>query len=67
MDTIKQSKTNIIKDITSHFGSEGQYYSFGDKGKYRVVNISSVEQYAHNNFVKVVSSEKYVFNAKLME
>ena len=38
LDTINQSKTNMIKDLTSHFGSEVQYYSYGKKGSYGIVN-----------------------------
>ena len=67
VDTIHQSKTNIIKGSSSHFGSEVKYYSYGNKGNYRMINGSLVGQYANKKFVKAISSEKCIFNAKLME
>ena len=67
MDTIKQSKTNIIKGSTFHFESEEQYYSYGNKGNYGLVNGSSIGTYGNKKFVKVISSEKSAFSGKLME
>ena len=32
----------MIGGNATHFGSEGMYYSFGNKGNYGMVNISSV-------------------------
>ena len=34
----------------SHFGSEGKYYSFGNKGNYGMKNNSSVGQYTNRQY-----------------
>ena len=67
VDTIHQSKTNIIKGSSSHFGSEGKYHSYGNKGHYGVIHGSSFGQYTNKKFVKAISSENSAFNSKLME
>ena len=42
---IKQSKPNIIGASMGHSGSEGHYYSYGNKGNFGIVDGSSVGQY----------------------
>ena len=44
---LKVSKPNVLgKGKDDHFVSEGSYYSFGNKGTFRIVNYSSVSQYS---------------------
>ena len=50
---IKKVKDNTIKKGTDHHSSQGLYYSFGNKGAFKVVNNSSVDQYAtKSNVIK---------------
>ena len=44
---LKRCKNNIITARTSHFGSTGLYFSFGNRGNFGMINNSSVTQYAH--------------------
>ena len=36
-NTIKSSKNNILQGSSSHFGSEGNYYSYGNKGAFELL------------------------------
>ena len=46
---LKLSKPNVLgKGKDKHFGFEGNYYSFGNKGCFRIVNNLSVSQYSNN-------------------
>ena len=45
-ENIKKVKDNIIKSANNHYQSQGLYYSFGNKGAFKIVNNSSVDQYA---------------------
>ena len=49
---IKQSKPNIIGSNMGHFGSEGHYYSHGNKGNFGIVDGSSVGQYVIKPYKK---------------
>ena len=55
---LKQCKSNIITARTSHFGSTGLYFSYGNRGNYGMVNNSSVTQYAHKKFKNQQKSQK---------
>ena len=46
---IKKYKNNIITAHSSHFGSTGAYYSFGNRGHYGLINNCSVAQFVSNN------------------
>ena len=49
-DLVCKCKHNLIGGSTSHFGSEGKYYSFGSKGNYGMRNESSVGQYTNRQY-----------------
>ena len=44
---IKRCKNNIITGHSNHFGSTGQYVSFGNRGNYGLIHNSSVAQFAN--------------------
>ena len=54
---LKQCKESVIKKNTNHFGSRGQYYSFGNKANFAIVNNSSVSQYVSKKFSKQKRTE----------
>ena len=65
---IKQSKSNSIGGNVTHFGSEGIYYTYGNKGNYGMVNNSSVVKYKNSSYVKSpLKIEIPHFNAVMME
>ena len=43
----KSCKQNILSDSTKHHQSAGYYYSWGNRGNYRTVDLSSVTQYSY--------------------
>ena len=50
-DKLKYSKNNILKSSKAkHFDSVGEYYSFGNKGDFAMVNNSSVGTYAYKSY-----------------
>ena len=44
------SKQNIITKKKNHNGSEGKYFSYGNKANFEIINHSSVSQYAYKLF-----------------
>ena len=53
--------------MSSHFGSTGEYYSFGNKGNFGMIDDSSVGQYACKIYKSTVSLSKAIINASIME
>ena len=49
-DLVRKSKHDLMGGSASHFGSEGKYYSFGNKGNYGMKNDSSVGQYTNRQY-----------------
>ena len=47
---VRKCKTNIIKGNSSHQGSSGNYYSFGNRADYGITNDSSITQYILKNY-----------------
>ena len=47
---MKSSKNNIITKKNNHNGSTGNYYSYGNKGNFALVDGSSVGQYTYKGF-----------------
>ena len=65
---MKQSKINLIQGNTTHFGSEGIYYSYRNKGNYDKVKNSSVGQYINRSYGKrPFKTQLSHFNAVMME
>ena len=46
-------KSNIIKGESKHHGSTGNYYSYGNKANYDMVELSSVAQYKQKKCIKM--------------
>jgi len=67
LKTIESSKTNIINASMGHFGSEGRYFSYGNKGNFGMVDGSSVGQYVNRKFNTESSSNKSAFNSMMIE
>ena len=55
---VSQSKNNLIGGSASYFGSEGKYYSYGNKGSYGMIGNSSVGQYAHISYTDKLKLDK---------
>ena len=66
-NVIKKSKPNIIGASMGHFGSEGNYYSYGNKGNFGIVDGSSVGQYVVKSFKKESSKLTAKEGAKVIE
>ena len=47
---LNNCKDNLIKAHSSHFGSIGKYYSFGNRANYGMIGKSSVTQYVNKKF-----------------
>lgn len=64
---IKTCKTNIITAHSTHFGSTGQYYSFGNRANYGMIGKSSITQYVNKKYNKLSSQLKSVCQSNVME
>ena len=67
LKTIKSSKTNFINANTGHFGSEGYYFSYGNKGNSGIFNSSSVGQYVNRKFKNKLRSTTAAFDSSVIE
>ena len=47
---VKKWKSNIITGHSSHFGSTGNYYSYGNRANYGLIGKSSLTQFVHKKF-----------------
>ena len=62
------SKNDLIGGNVTHFGSEGMYYSYGNKGNYGMATNSSIGQYSNRLYVKSpVKTELFHVNVVVME
>ena len=52
---------------SSHFGSQGEYYSFGNKTNFGMVNDSSLDQYEIKKYRSAMTTRKSIINATVME
>ena len=55
---IKKWKTNIITGHSSHFGSTGNYYSFGNRANYGLIGLSSLTQFVHKKVQEEIKDER---------
>ena len=53
---LASSKRNIITGHSTHFGSKGKYYSFGNRPNYAMINNSSITQYTSKKYPTVKKS-----------
>ena len=53
--------------MSSHFGSNGEYYSFGNKGNFGIIDDSFVVQYAFKKYKSTIASSKAIINPSIME
>ena len=49
-DLVRKCKNDLMGGSASHYGSEGKYYSFGNKGNYGMKDNSSVGQYTNRQY-----------------
>ena len=66
-ENIKKWKTNIITGHSSHFGSTGNYYSFGNRANYGLIGLSSLTQCVHKKFKKKSKMKEATFNTETFE
>ena len=62
----KSCKDNILTDATKHHKSAGYYYSWGNRGNYRTVDLSSVTQYSYKKKKGVVGELNSFFLEECM-
>ena len=67
INMVKECKTNIIKGNSSHHGSSGNYFSFGNRANYGVINTSSITQYIPKKYRSVNRSITSMHDAELIE
>ena len=61
------TKDNLIDANSSHFGSKGKYYSFGNRGNYDMVDDSTVTLYVSKKYKNELRSKLAVMNADVLE
>ena len=64
---VRQCKRNIIKGNSSHHGSSGNYFSFGNRANYGRINNSSITQYIPKKYSSYTSTKTSMLDAQLME
>ena len=64
---IKKCKTNIITGHSTHFGSTGKYYSFGNRANYGMIDKSSITQYVLKKYNKLSSMITAEQQSQVME
>ena len=67
LNIVKECKTNVIKGNSSHHGSSGNYFSFGNRANYGKINNSSITQYVPKKYMSVNQSIISMHDAELME
>ena len=63
----KTGKVNVIKGHSSHFGSSGEFFSFGAKTNYGIIELSSVAPYDSTKYRSQDKTDLASVNAKIME
>ena len=63
----KATKDNLIATNSSHFGSKGQYYSFGNRGNYGMIDDSSVALYVSKKYKNDMKHKLATMNADVLE
>ena len=64
---LKVTKNNIMDCHSSHFGSTGSYYSFGNRGNYGMIDGSSVASYATKSYKNERRNTLTKINADVLE
>ena len=64
---VKKCKTNIITGHSTHFGSTGKYYSFGNRANYGMIDKSSITQFVHKKYKKLSSNITAEQQSQVME
>ena len=63
----KLTKENVISKDANHHGSEGEYYSFGNKANYGMIDQSSLALYTYKKYKNSISNELSELNANIIE
>ena len=53
---LSSAKRNIITGHSSHYGSKGKYYSFGNRANYAIIDNSSITQYTSKKYSGIKKS-----------
>ena len=64
---INKCKTNIITGHSTHFGSTGKYYSFGNRANYGMIDKSSITQFVLKKYNKLSSMKTAEQQSQEME
>ena len=64
---LKTCKNNIITGHSHHFGSSGNYYSYGNRANYGMINNSSVTQYVSKKYSNKERTLKAATNAAILD
>ena len=64
---IKKWKNNIISKHSTHFGSTGNYYSFGNRANYGMIDQSSLTQFVHKKFKSLTKMKTARNKAEMFE
>ena len=64
---IKKWKSNIITGHSTHFGSTGNYYLFGSRANYGLIDKSSLRKFVQKKLKKKTKTNIAKLNAQLFE
>ena len=64
---IKKWKNNIISKHSTHFGSTGNYYSFGNRANYGMIDQSSLTQFVHKKFKSLTKMKQLETKQKCLK
>lgn len=64
---VSQRTNNLILSSACRFGCGVEYYLYGNKGSYGMVNNLSVGQYVNRSYKDKLKSEKSNWNATIIE
>ena len=61
------TKTNLIDDKTIHFGSKDEYYAFGNRGNYDLIDYLSISLYVLKKYNNGMRNSLANFNADILQ
>ena len=64
---LKRCKQNIISCHSTHYGSTGKYYSFGNRANFGLINNSSITQYVPKKYKNLDRMDISKENAAIMD
>ena len=64
---LHSSKRNIITGHSTHYGSKGKYYSFGNRANYATVDNSTITQYTTKKYKSIQKSNVAKMDAEYLD